>query len=101
MSCNDITTVCSPNMWCETCQITVCVNCLSYAYTNLYPYMLAEKCVKYEMCLTNENVKQHNVYLERVCKVHCAVHCAMVEGAGRGLWACEEVTHGSEMNKCC
>ena len=74
---------------------------MSYAYTNLYPYMLAEKCVKYEMCLTNENVKQNNVYFERVCKLHCAVHCVIVEGAGRGLWACEEVTHGSEMNICC
>ena len=53
------------------------------------------------MCLTNKNVKQNNVYFERVCKLHCAVHCVIVEGAGRGLWACKEVTHGSEMNICC
>ena len=52
------------------------------------------------MCLTNKNVKQNNVYFERVCKLHCAVHCVIVEGAGRGLWACKEVTHGSEMNIC-
>ena len=46
------------------------------------------------MYLTNENVKQNNVYFERVCKLHCAVHCAMVEGAGRGLWAYEGLRGG-------
>ena len=57
----------------------MCEMCLSYAYTNLYPYMLAEKCVKYEMCLTSENVKQNNVYVKRVCKLHCALNCVMME----------------------
>src|SRR4029434_7070244 len=61
--------------------LTVCGNCLSYAYTNLYPYMLAEKCVKYEMWLTNENVKQNNVYYKRVCKPSlCCTFCNGGEG---------------------
>ena len=47
--------------------------------TQTYIHMCLLKSVKYEMYLTNENVKQKNVYFERVCKLHCAVHC----GGGR------------------
>ena len=30
----------------------------------------------------------------RVFGFHCAVHCVMTEGAGRGLWACEVLGGG-------